>query len=90
MFTMFDCIKDVLDELPEEFHGRAETPAYNHLFDVEKESEKPNKEYGSLFNHLVAKLLYVSNRASPDIRTALYFMCTQVQEPDIYDWKKLQ
>ena len=40
---MFDYIKDVLDKSPKEFNGQAETPEANHLFDVEKESEKLNK-----------------------------------------------
>ena len=42
MFIIFDCIQDVLDEFPEEFHGQVETLAYNHIFDVDKESGKLN------------------------------------------------
>ena len=69
VFTVFDYIHDVLDKSPEEFHGWAETPAANHLFDVEKESEKLNKEYGILFHHLLAKLLYLSNSERLNIQT---------------------
>ena len=43
--------------------GDQKKTAVNHLFDVDEESEKPNKEDGSLFHHLVAKLLYLSKRA---------------------------
>ena len=86
---MFDYIQDFLGELPEGFHGRDETPAANHLFDVYKESNNMNKEEGSLFHNLVDKLLYLSNKARPDIQTAVSFICTLVQEPDIYYWKKL-
>ena len=43
VLNMFDYIQDVLDESPDEFHGQAETPAANHLFDVEEESKKLNK-----------------------------------------------
>ena len=62
VFIMFDYIQDVLDEFPEELHGQVETTAANHLFDVDKESKKLNMEYGSLFNHLLVKLLYLSRR----------------------------
>ena len=42
MFIIFDYIQDVLDEFPEEFHGKAKTLASYHIFDVDKESEKLN------------------------------------------------
>ena len=90
VFTMFDYIQDVLDNSPEEFHGRAETPVANHLFDVGKDSEKINKEDGSLFHNLVSKLPYLSKKASPDIQTSVSFLCTLLREPDKDDWKKLQ
>ena len=89
MFTMFDYIQYVLDKSPEEFHGRAETPAANHIFDVEKDSEKLNKEDGSLFHHLVSKLLYLYKRASPYTQTSVSFLCTRVQDQDKDDCNKL-
>ena len=58
VFTMFDYKQDVLGILPEEFHGKVETPATNHLFDVDKEIKKLNKDGGSIFHKLVAKILY--------------------------------
>ena len=90
VFTMVEYIQDVLDESLEELHGQSETPAANHLFDVDKYSKKLNKEYGSIFHHLVAKLLYLPKRARSDIQKYVSFLCTQMREPDIYDWKKLQ
>ena len=36
VLTMFDYMKNFFDESPEKFHGREETPAANHIFDVEK------------------------------------------------------
>ena len=73
---MFDCIQDVLDEPPEKFHGQAEKTAANHLFYVKKERETLNKEDGSLFCHMLTKILYLSKRARPDIQTYVSFMCT--------------
>ena len=38
---------------------------------------------------MVAKLLFLSKRARPDLQTAIAFLCTRVKEPDIDDYKKL-
>ena len=89
-YTLIRNIQDVFDESPEDFHGQTETPAANHLFDVDKESENMNKEDGSLFNHLLDKLMYLSKRERPDIQTYVSFLCTLVQYPDKDDWNKLQ
>ena len=77
VFTMFDYIQDVLDKYPKEFHRRAETPAANHLLRVNKESEKLNKEDGSLFHHLVAKVMYPSKKARTYIQTDV-FLCAYI------------
>jgi hypothetical protein len=35
------------------------------------------------------QLLYLSQRGRPDIRTAIAFLCTRLQKPDVDDYKKL-
>ena len=57
---------------------------------MEKEIKKLNEEVGSIFRHLVSKLLRPSKRERKNIQTDVYFMCKRVREPDIYDLKKLQ
>jgi len=37
----------------------------------------------------VARLLFLSKRARPDLQTAIAFLCTRVQSPDVDDNKKL-
>ena len=37
----------------------------------------------------MAKILYVSNRARPDVSTAIAFLTTRVRAPDVDDWRKL-
>ncbi len=37
----------------------------------------------------MAKTLYVSKRARPDVSTAISFLTTRVRAPDIDDWRKL-
>ena len=47
------------------------------------------KKEQSAFHILVAKTLYVSKRARPDVSTAIAFLTTRVRAPDVDDWRKL-
>ena len=38
---------------------------------------------------MTAQLLYLSKRARPDLQTAVSFLTTRVQRPDVDDYKKL-
>jgi hypothetical protein len=42
-----------------------------------------------MFHHNTAKLLFLCKRARPDVQTAVVFLCTRVQAPDVDDYKKL-
>jgi hypothetical protein len=63
--------------------------APDDLFVVDQDAEKLSKESSIAFHHLVAKTLYVSNCARPDVSTAITFLTTGVRAPDINDWRKL-
>ena len=41
------------------------------------------------FHSVVAKLLYITKRARPDIETALALLCTRVSRSTTEDWKKI-
>ena len=83
-------INDMLQELPKDMDGISATPAAKHLFEVNDENPKYlEPERKQIFHHNVAKLLFLSKRARPDIQTAVAFLCTRVQRPDLDDWKKL-
>jgi hypothetical protein len=56
---------------------------------VDEDAEKLSKESSIAFHHLVAKTLYVSKHARPDVSTAIAFLTTRVRTPDINDWRKL-
>jgi len=60
-----------------------------HLFNTDEGAEKLPEEKGRLFHHLVAKLLYLCWRTRQDIQTAVAFLCTRVQAPNVDDYKKL-
>ena len=52
-------------------------------------AQKLDEDRAQMFHHLVAKLLYLSQRSRQDIQTAVVFLCTRVQSPDMDDYKKL-
>jgi len=90
IISMKKYIQDMLAELPKDMDGVSATPAAKHLFEVNDEKPKYlDAERKQVFHHNVAKLLFLSKRARPDIQTAVAFLCTRVQQPDIDDWKKL-
>lgn len=77
-------------EEPEEKLKEGTTPATNNLFKTRDENAKKlSKRKAGIFNAVVAKLLFVSKRARPDILVAVSFLTTRVKEPDEDDWNKL-
>ncbi len=54
------------------------SPAAKNAFMVDPESELLNKADRRLFHMMVAKLLYLSKRARPDILTIVSFLCMRV------------
>ena len=89
-FSMPQYIEDLLLECPESImKGTSSTPAANHLFQVNDHAEKLSAMDAVLYHHLVAKLLYLGKRTRPDLLTAISFLCTRIQSPDIDDFKKL-
>ena len=68
----------------------AVTPARNDLFDINEDSPKLPFDEAELLHSIVAKLLYVSNRARPDILLPVAFLCTRVRQPTEQDRSKLR
>jgi hypothetical protein len=88
--TMIDYIKGILHDVPKEMHGTAATPAANYLFQINETNPEPlDKDQAETFVHIVMQLLYLSQRARPDIHTAVSFLCGRLTKPDEDDYKKL-
>ena len=101
--TMIDYVDEivaaydkVLSELDDGFNAvkKKSNPARtsaapDDLFVVNEDAEKLSEEGSTAFHNLVAKTLYVSKRARPDVSTAIAFLTTRVRAPDIDDWRKL-
>ena len=89
MVDMEKYLNEVLDDLPEDMDGAAATPAADHLFKTRKDAPKLDEERATLFHRVTAQLLFASQRARPDLRTAISFLTKRVQAPDEDDYKKL-
>jgi hypothetical protein len=89
--SMIGYIDEMLEAIPEltSNQGECATPASDHLFTVNADAEKLNTDDANMFHHNTAKLLFLCKRARPDIQTAVAFLCTRVQQPDVDDYKKL-
>ena len=48
------------------------------------------KERSEMFHKIVAKGLFASKRARPDILQAITYLCTKVKAPNENDWLKLR
>ena len=80
----------MLHDAPKEMDGISSTPAAAHLFKINPEDPKLlGEERKKIFVHLVMEGLYLSQRGRPDIRTAIAFLCSRLNNPDEDDYKKL-
>ena len=90
---MVDYVAAMLDEFPMEFKrtDRVTTPATENLFDQHQKGSKKalDKSKSECFHTTVAKGLFVSKRARPDIQLTVSHLCTRVKQPTVSDWDKL-
>ena len=86
---MIAYIKSVLVEMPEEMKGKAPSPAAAHLFKVNANAVSIDDDHATIFHRLVMQVQYMSQRARPDLRTAVSFLSRRVAKPDVDDYRKL-
>lgn len=80
----------VLEEARDDMAGEATSPAAHHLYEVDLENPtKLDEDTSSYFHTMVAKLLFLTKRARPDLLQAVAFLTTRVKSPDTDDYKKL-
>ncbi len=87
--NMWDYLRKLIQEFPEEITGVCATPASDHLFKVQEDGRKLSKELAEIFHHTVYQLLFAANRARRDIQMAVSYLTTWVKAPDQDDWGKL-
>ncbi len=87
--NMWDYLRKVIKEFPEEVTGVCATPVSDHLFKVQEDGRKLSEELAEVFHHTVYQLLFAANRARRDIQMAVSFLATRVKAPDQDDREKL-
>jgi hypothetical protein len=87
--NMWDYLRNVIKEFPEEITGTCATPASDHLFKVREDGRKLSEELVDAFHHAVYQLLFAANRVRRDIQTAISFLTTRVKAPYEDDLGKL-
>jgi len=65
---MYEYINKLLSKLPLDMDGVARTPTVEHLFNVSYSADMFDEDKAQLFDHIVAKLLYLSLRCQQDIQ----------------------
>ena len=90
MISMNDYLEEAVEAFPDSIDAKVTSPAGEHLFDVNANAEKISNAKQEIFHHIVAKLLFVSTRARPDLQVAISFLTSRVIQPTIDDWKKLR
>jgi hypothetical protein len=87
---MVEYIDDLLLEMPDDMRpGIAPSPAGRHLFEMNDKAKPLEQESVIKFHHLTAKLLFLSCRARPELKTTVAFLPTRVKCPDFDAYKKL-
>jgi hypothetical protein len=89
--TMIPYIKEIMELFAQQdsSESTANTPAAEHLFKVNNQSTPPNQRQATIFHNFIAKCLFLTKQARPDISTAVAFLTTHVKGPNEDDWKKL-
>jgi len=63
--------------------------APENLFVLNEDCKKLDSVKATAFHNIVAKALYITKQARPDISVAIAFLMTRVRQPDQDDWSKL-
>ena len=91
VFTIFDCLEDVIVEAADDLkNSQLYYPGNNELFKVDYDSPSLLPKDAELFHRHVARLLFTSKRARPDIQVCVVFLCIRVKSPTEQDHKKTE
>ena len=87
---MIDHVQEAIDDFPEKCSSKVNSPAGAHLFEINDHATLIPESDRKIFHKIVAKLLFISNRARPDIVVPISFLTSRVTKATTDDWKKLQ
>jgi len=91
IFRMNDYVENLLAEVRDEavMNGTSPDPANDDLFTIDDDKLGLGTEDKECFHTMVAKLLFLSKRARPDIQQAVAFLTTRVSKATEEDYGKL-
>ena len=87
--SMIPYQQEIMDEFPDPLVFKVHTPAALHLLTENENAALLDEEKKRIFHHTVAKVLWASLRARPDLLTTLSFLTCKVTAPDEDDYQKL-
>ena len=87
---MFEHLGESIELFGEELLGKVTSCAAKGLTEVDSKSQRLDTKRSKLFHSVVAKLLFISKRARPDIEPTVNFLCTRVTKSTEQDWLKLK
>ena len=90
--TMYDYVDEMISKLPTEMIGKSVMPTSNHLFEICYDDDNDQfltLELSEECHYLVAKILFLSKRAQPNLQTTVVFLTARVKSLDNDDQKKL-
>ena len=89
-FTMFNYLEDIIVEASDDLKPKnCKYPSNDKLFHVDEDSPLLDAKKADLFHRLVARILYASHRARPDVAVTTAFLCSRVKSPTEEDYNKL-
>ena len=84
------CFEDVIVEARQDLKkSHSYYPGNDSLMKVDKDSPRLPTKDADFFHRHVARLLFASKRARPDIQVCVAFLCKRVKIPTEQDYKKL-
>ena len=87
---MIEQLKEAIEWLGEEIENSTSSPANKKLFTSDDDAKQLNDEKSELFHSIIAKFIFIYQRARPDIEPTVAYLCTRVSKSTIEDWKKLR
>jgi hypothetical protein len=88
--TMIPHVKEIIKLFAEHDKSlsHSNTPAAEHLFKVNEDTVRLDEREAAVFHNFVAKCLFLTKRARPDMSAAVAFLATRVKGSNEDDWKK--
>ena len=73
---MIEQLKEAIEWLDEKLENIASSPVNKKLFTSDDDAQQLNYEKSELFHSIVAKVLFICQRARPDIEPTVAYLCT--------------